>query len=559
MNKPTILDFPSSGLRVSFSPNHRNFTIESHELDTFIVHHFIGSSELMGNLMGISSLEDRGLRREIEMQVNTNCGSRPRTVWLQSGYHDIAKRDGSSRTKSTDQNILHAIAWAETLAPSRAWLSRHVAFKESEILNVTGFENRVSQLLLNRNSSWDYIDYRVAWACENDSNWHFPVHLGAIALYSNSSYAHAYLSMLRTQVALLSVPEQVERTLMVCFTHGGWNNQREVLMIAAETAKLLNRTLVVPTSFRGNKHDEAIALRDSINVPLLREYVKVTVKDAPVEQGAVLYTPNPRCQFKSRAWVDQLRNETQDHDEVYLRADWGYFDSLFRYNADVSTSRNPPLPSIWKFIAFPPDVLECSSGLIRLILEECTNVHAVHMRLGDRWPYPLFNCSEMSSFRTATNGRHQECVHERTGAALTMEEVFIHDVRPENGSCLYMATNKPEDPVAIEFNGNLSLKTGMRVFTYESVKPYLTDKCHAMDSVISIFEQAIAQSVPGRYVATFPSSWDEMVLNARAQLGKQGAEKDLSILNDKASNMIQYFRATNGPGGPCVKKSVQGT
>lgn len=166
-----------------------------------------------GNFVGISSLTHLQLQRAIVASAQHWCGDRPRVVWLQSGYHDVAGSNyllfpNPSLKASqvpfnlTDEQfhvrIAHhqvvwrnnanlALRWVETLAPRRAWLSRHSG--RGAPIDVASLERHVQTTLLPARRAehvadsvdaskptvakpqpWLYVDAADAWACETTSS-----------------------------------------------------------------------------------------------------------------------------------------------------------------------------------------------------------------------------------------------------------------------------------------------------------------------------------------------------------------------------------------------------
>ena len=216
-----------SELHLSFHANHANFTTHSPSDDFVAVHrayHAFFCGQTAG--IGMEALSDPEEQQTIRRIVDAACGARPRTVWLQSGYHDLY----SNRGTTVGETYLHgpngtvqlnpnwvwaaqnAFTFAESLAPRRLWLARHPANDRAMAgRDVSCLEQRVQQLLAARGRTWAYAGYREPWSCDISAN--FPegvnTHTGAIhAGFVKPSYCCYFRSMLRTHWAI----EQAFRT-----------------------------------------------------------------------------------------------------------------------------------------------------------------------------------------------------------------------------------------------------------------------------------------------------------------------------------------------------------
>ena len=166
-----------------FHPSTRNMTIVSHKYDAVVYSRFAAhpAPTLVGNFMGIRSLLNSALQREINESTAHWCGARPRVLWLQAGYHDVAGNGalaGVSESAAAARHVWAADAkavlrWLEALAPERTWLSRHVG---SQVwVDPSKLERLVRNELLPARTRaqpldprpWSYSDHREAWACES--------------------------------------------------------------------------------------------------------------------------------------------------------------------------------------------------------------------------------------------------------------------------------------------------------------------------------------------------------------------------------------------------------
>ena len=109
-------------------------------------------------------------RSDIEREVGAACGSRRREVWINSGDHDIVyarhSRYGdwdvygllnSSASLSAEFERVYrgALAFAESLAPVRAWHSRNWPAEPDAMARIELWVRRE----LSSRPSWRYIDH----------------------------------------------------------------------------------------------------------------------------------------------------------------------------------------------------------------------------------------------------------------------------------------------------------------------------------------------------------------------------------------------------------------
>ena len=189
-------DGDGNGAFVTFAPTHRRMWFTAPRWNVTVVHRFIGHASLLGNGMGIRSLNAPELRAELEALVAEQCGARPRVLWLQSGYHDV---ENVKLLPLFRFFFARAAEWAETLAPRRLWLSRQAAEHE----NVTRLEDWVRTSGLPRRTGWTYVDHREAWACSVDDTERVSMHTGTIMQgFHNPDYCCYHLSSLRTWLAV---------------------------------------------------------------------------------------------------------------------------------------------------------------------------------------------------------------------------------------------------------------------------------------------------------------------------------------------------------------------
>ena len=201
-----IFVLSAHGGNVTFAPSHRRMWFKAAASDTVVAHRFIGHADLDDNYMGVATVNQETVRREITGMAEDLCEHRPRVLWFQSGYHELVQARTLRCTAQRPCNLVlteelrmryeQALEWLESLTPHRVWLSRH----STSVDNVSSLEEWARSLLPRR--LWLYSDHREAWACfANERN--VSLHTGAIQLgFINRHYCCAFLSSLRTWLAI---------------------------------------------------------------------------------------------------------------------------------------------------------------------------------------------------------------------------------------------------------------------------------------------------------------------------------------------------------------------
>ena len=337
------------------------------------------------------------------------------------------------------------------------------------------------------------------------------------------------------------------KKIWVSFMAAGWNNQRQGLMAAAYIAHYLNRTLVLPRTFHPNAHNgKALPIDQLLNLTHMSQVMDINwqwgkIADLPV--GSPRFGISGRCQSELTPSVLRQRlSRFENESDIDFWVPWMDLHSNFVYDESSIGWRK-----FWG--AFQPTNIyeSCAKKVVGILVKDddsdssmngrapCTKLHGTHMRMGDRQGYPLFNCTEGQS----TFGRplavispdldplvDLPCVWQEDGnkkEPLTMQKVIETAVleKPSDWksnnvastACLYVATNRDDDPRNKALKDSME-KQGIRVFYYKDIIWQLPQDCHALDA--SFLEMAIVNRIPGRFFPSFPSSWDDFVLNRRA-------------------------------------------
>ena len=246
-----------------FEPSHRKMWFRETSSDTVVLHRFIGHMQLDKNGMGLRSLssEQPGsnfVRKELERCTAERCdNTRPRTLWLQSGYHDVKKDDARPGNLSLSFKSLFrsAIQWLESLASDRVWLTRHAAVEVNRVFKramaaaaietIEEWVHEDPQGLALEKRGWAISRHRDVWQCSTmegmveaaakerataaEFYWpnsgaatdllsdpaterRLPIHIGSIAMYqaterssmcwTSCTFCCAYLCSLRTWSAI---------------------------------------------------------------------------------------------------------------------------------------------------------------------------------------------------------------------------------------------------------------------------------------------------------------------------------------------------------------------
>ena len=234
-NTTSLLNMSSFGARhtgtISFQTNQRKMWFTHAPSDVVVLHRFIGHPELFGNARGIGTLNVLKVRSELLAMADAACGARPRVLWLQSGYHDVANPllRGTLRDPHAPGGLAtsyariasKALDWSERLAPTRLWLSRHdfsvkSAYEKAEGTEhynaVRFFEDWIQGHALPPRRNWKYVDHREAWSCAVRDERALPLHVGPIQRgWYNSSWCCLHLSSLRTWAAVVATAESLKQ------------------------------------------------------------------------------------------------------------------------------------------------------------------------------------------------------------------------------------------------------------------------------------------------------------------------------------------------------------
>jgi hypothetical protein len=344
------------------------------------------------------------------------------------------------------------------------------------------------------------------------------------------------------------------------FGNGGWNNQRQQLFAAAWVAKVLQRPLLVPKTFHASKHSSKKILVESVfDISALRNFIDVEIGELPVKQPLLQLQLNPHCYDIT---PDQLCRAAAPsrNSHIALMVPWVYIDYTFRFTDLAVSGTNPTGEKKTLIQAFKLQTTyrDCATAVLNYLTPSCSGgLHSAHLRVMDRRPLPLFNCSRgfevFGKQLVSSVSREQYCI-DSSRSILTIAEVIEKDQEQKLGpeSCIFVATNNVKDKNVVGFRKWIEAHSGAKVFFFDDIRKQLpTDNCHVLD--VSIMEQAIAADIPGSYVATFPSSWDEFVVNLRAMYGgKWRATEEVALFNYKVRKMLSVdLREAQAKGGRC--------
>lgn len=395
--------------------------------------------------------------------------------------------------------------------------------------------------------------------------------------------------------ALLGASKNISGTLRLTLNGGnGFNNQRQVFMVGAWAARELGLDLLLPSHFEAaNFHDSPTLPFESVyELDGIREYVggevglydihnvaEAEVSDDGVEVITVRIQVNSNCLGNLtgdflRAAVDSAiaksggdgKSERGGRPIRYnieltgLR--WEFIDSAFPDSEDGRRAAHE-LITAFKFV---DDISICADKAANEVLAtRCPGgVHAVHLRVGDRRPIPLFDCARgedvLGRKLVESTKINRQCQDIATKKNLNFEEILAADLPPtEDGKrgelgpdqCVYVATNGPDSDDMNELRA--WAKTGGRgvqVLTYDDVvlRSDAMSECRSGGGRAiqdpSLFEQALMARVTGRFVSSFPSSWDSYVLHDRLHREETTEEtmfmarEDLALYHRKVNQLV---------------------
>jgi hypothetical protein len=345
----------------------------------------------------------------------------------------------------------------------------------------------------------------------------------------------------------------------------GWNNQRQQLFAGVLMAKAFGVPLNLPSHFMPNRHDNSLVSADSVlDLKTLGRYIAGSEENAgkainlvkPWKWGrtfpnTVTLELNGACGFSLSALKEASEKalDSRGADALIVKAWWVYVDDITFDDGETGTTSE----ALWEGIQPSPVISQCASAIVKDLSESCPNgLHLIHMRVSDRKPWPLFECArgeKVLSF-PLVNAKEKEgrCLasDERE---LLMEEVVINDPGPTEGavlgegSCVYVATDRVMHERTVGAV-NAIKETGARAIMYGDILNTMAPECKKV--IPSNLEQVIGATVPGRFVATFPSSWGEWVLHLRGKTGRYRAAEDLALYIIRVQKSMKSYRATNG-------------
>ncbi|CAE7517806.1 unnamed protein product [Symbiodinium pilosum] len=233
----------------------------------------------------------------------------------------------------------------------------------------------------------------------------------------------------------------------------------------------------------------------------------------------------------------QLREDLAQIPVAVFGNGWGYWQSLF-HRDDHKT--------IAKFITEHSSFKQRYIDMVKSVMPK--HFAAVHCRLGDREAIPLFNCSAFGfgmgldeTWPMMT--KNSICMRPvlkpkgKTSKELVPAPEFMSMAQavaawelPEEIKTVYIATNRPKDPVVKNVTKVLEARK-MQVWTWETISPRLKIGTGAPrdGTVTSIMEQSVAIQAD-RFLPSFPSSWGSVVLTRRLVAEKPDAEEQHELM-----------------------------
>lgn len=319
----------------------------------------------------------------------------------------------------------------------------------------------------------------------------------------------------------------------------GFNNQRIVLHVAVLLASLLNRTLVLE-DYQESRHDSSAAGMDQYfdiealqkAVPVVkRSDFEITFRCKPVPMD-----PNRKA-LLAEDIVDKYGAD--DSECLFLPIRWGFPRFMMAYRSDHL--------SLWHK-AIARDYLHYTQELFDLAKRIALNLKvdqydSVHMRVGDRRPLPLINCTARGFMPRDT--RDRACTREnQPKRPVTMQTIVIDELKamPDVGRVLYVATNDERNGVLRQFMTAV-VDAGFKPLTMTqaiSDNPELKQAVKALSGgQLGVVDQIVC-AYGRHFFPSFPSMWDEIVVAIREWLDFPLAQEQLALFDTKIEEMMYH-------------------
>ena len=306
--------------------------------------------------------------------------------------------------------------------------------------------------------------------------------------------------------------------MWVEFPPYGWNNQRQNLMAAAWMARVAKRQLLLPTTFRQSKHDTSSPspVASIMNLTKLRSIVAVEVKEKPPEENMDWIKATPYA-IQPGANALELRHVLKGipHcQHLVAKADYMWLDNSLVFDEDFGISRD----DFWGAFQFTDKIQSCAASNVQRLTEQCSGgLHGAHLRFSDVPGHAHFDCARGQQIFGRPLVERAYCVFAESNLPVTIEDVLMYDLGPDykwsESSCVYIATDSPEHPKTQRFKRVIGNQTPAQMYTYADLD-LSNEDCQGINP--SNLEQAIAIQIPGRWVSSHLSSWDEYVIVQRA-------------------------------------------
>jgi len=328
---------------------------------------------------------------------------------------------------------------------------------------------------------------------------------------------------------------------------GGFNNRLQATEIALLFGVLLNRTLLMRQFQRGHTGGKKEPYTTYLNIVGWPAFANNTKRrDAlklPVEQDR-------NCSVDMAKLLPRLSANPKLHDAkiAIFTNNWGFWQILFRreHHRDIAAFLS-------RHVQYKQN---CVSQVTSLLPKPFA---AVHARFGDRRGFPLFNCSLLGyNFGNGTKKYHSReafaCSRPRrpdpdkarnlTDAFdfLTLPDALAAWNLPPEVNLVYFATNRPKDPTVKQAKDVLEGRN-LSVRFWEDLKPHDSKDFQGVrdGSWISIAEQCIAMEAE-RFMPSWPSSWDSVVITRRLAAGKPDAEEHHNLMTYHLERHARYTK-----------------
>ena len=313
----------------------------------------------------------------------------------------------------------------------------------------------------------------------------------------------------------------------------GFNNQREALTAAFFVAHALNRTLLL-RRYLPTFHDR----RAETNIGRFFDAPAIG-RCVPVVWAEDVYGTVPQSTYQAIRHHDPLTPITlealvteygaSDSKVLYLPFPWAHPALLFNFTPAQRASYDALHR---RCVHFTSEVFAHAMQL-RAALRS-TRYHVIHFRLQDYRATPLIDCEDFGGHENFTMD-NLSCTTPHGHVVDMIDAVQAAREVVGSGDVVYIATNQRKDDQITAFE-QFAAHRNLSVAFFDDLcgaTPACSEWRKAQSSIhISSVEQVLA-AYSHLFFATFPSTWDELVLDIRRWLQAPRAEGQYALFNRK--------------------------